>query len=152
MELVFGVEISFVLMFVAVGLPSQSTIITMSVFISTHKFIISAFFFSLSIKLIVSETSIVGHIISSVYTSRCFSSIVGKISLVVGTVLENVGASAMSPTVLEVAQIDAAIRFVHATKTMRTGTALVKITDIGVCVKTTSDGVGLRVDLCIEEL
>ena len=66
--------------------------------------------------------------------------------------MENVGASPMSPTVLKVAQIDTAVRFVHATETMRTGTALVKITDVGVCVKTTSDRVGLRVYLCIEEL
>ena len=151
MELVLRVEITFVLMFMAISLPSQRAIIPMSVFIGAVKTVISPFLLSFAVKTVVLEPTVVGHLVRTVQTSCCLSMVVDKIALVIGTVLENVDAFAVGTAVLKISEVGAAVRFEHATETVRTSLVIIEVTDVGVIVKTVTSRVGLRVDLRIEK-
>ena len=158
MELVERVELAFVSILLAVDLPGKSSLLPGSVHVPSHELVVPAFLVGLTVKGVVPEATGVGQLVRHVFSFLGLSTVVVEVTLVVRAIFEDINSTTRGPSVLEVADINAAVRLVHSTESMRFMSSLgirmrylVELADIHVFAETFGGRIGLSIEFVIKE-
>ncbi len=119
MKLVERVEFADIFVLFSLYVPDKGSFFSRSVAVPAVELVVSTFFAGLSVESVFPEPSGVGKKIRFINSLLSFSVVLIELTFIVRTVFEDEGSFTMGPAVIKVSDVDAAVRLIHSTKSMR---------------------------------